>query len=289
MDKRKRNLVTIGGLTLVATVLFFWGLYWLLGNPVLQGGMDVVVSLQNGGGLKRSDRVQLRGVEVGSVRAIHLNEAGGVIVDMRIQEGLALPADTRATISADVFGAGMVQLIPGQSMIRLEDGDTIYGASSPILTELATSLSGKIESVLTSANSLLSPQAIENIHGTTAELPASAAELRAAFVELRAAAASLRRSTQELESAEAGPALASAIREIERSARTLSAAADNVGTSVESLSSVMNKLDNGAGTLGLLINDPALHGELTETLREVRALATDIRQRPNRYIDLKVF
>ena len=34
--------------------------------------------------------------------------AGGVIVQLRINDNLALPADTRATVRADVFGAGTV-------------------------------------------------------------------------------------------------------------------------------------------------------------------------------------
>jgi ABC-type multidrug transport system ATPase subunit len=31
-------------LTIVATVIFFWGLFWMLGTPLFRGGMDVTVS-----------------------------------------------------------------------------------------------------------------------------------------------------------------------------------------------------------------------------------------------------
>lgn len=279
----------VGALTLVATVVFFWGLYWLLGNPVLKGGMDVVVALKHGGGLKRSDRVQLQGVDIGSVRNVHLDERGGVVVELRINDNLALPADTRATIRADVFGANTVELVPGDAMLQLQKGDTIYGVATPLLTEVATSLSAKVESVLNSADSLLSPAAVRDVHATAAVLPTSAIELRAAFVELHAAAAALRRTTESVEQADAGPALANAIKEMERSARSLSLAADNVGTSVQTFASVMNKIDRGNGTLGMLINDSTLYVEMNEALREVRALATDIRLRPKRYLDVKVF
>lgn len=289
MDKRKRNLITVGALTLVATAMFFWGLYWLLGNPVLKGGTDVVIALKHGGGLKRSDRVQLQGVEVGSVRGVRLDERGGVIVDLRLNDKLALPADTRATVRADVFGANTVELVPGDAMLQLEDGDTIFGMATPQLTDMATNLSARVESVLISADSLLSASALRDVHATAAVLPGSALELRAAFVELHAAATALRRTTESIHDAQAGPALANAIKEFEKSAQSLSIAAANIDSSVVTFASVMGKIDRGNGTLGRLVNDSTLYLEMNEALREVRALATDIRTRPKKYIDLKVF
>jgi hypothetical protein len=52
----------------------------MLGTPLFRGGMDVVVVLDNGGGLKRSDPVQLQGVRIGNVTDIRLAPAGGVLV-----------------------------------------------------------------------------------------------------------------------------------------------------------------------------------------------------------------
>ena len=51
MDNTKRNVAALGALTVLAVVLFVFGLYYLLGSPLLKGGMDVVVMLESGGGL----------------------------------------------------------------------------------------------------------------------------------------------------------------------------------------------------------------------------------------------
>jgi phospholipid/cholesterol/gamma-HCH transport system substrate-binding protein len=289
MDKRRRNLATVGLLTVVATVLFVWGLYWMMGTPILRGGMDVTVALSDGGGLKRSDRVQLQGVQVGTVRDVRLNPGGGVIVGLRLDSNLSLPTDTRAVVSGDVFGAHVVDLVPGESLMRMGAGDTIRGASAPQLAQLATGLSARVESVLISADSLLSPRAVRDVHATASVLPGSAEELRAAFVELRLAAAALRRSSENIEGAEAGTALSGAIGEVERSARALTAAAGQMEESLGSLTSVFGKIDSGQGTLGRLVNDGSMYDELNETLRQMRALATDIRERPSRYINVRIF
>jgi phospholipid/cholesterol/gamma-HCH transport system substrate-binding protein len=290
MHKRKRNLVAVGLLTIVAAAIFFWGLFWMLGAPVFRGGMDVTLLLSDGGGLKRSDRVQVHGVQVGTVRDIHLRPEGGVVVTLRLdREDLALPTDTRAAISGDVFGAHVVDLVPGSSGISISPGDTLQGVSSPQLSQIATDLSSRVESVLINADRLLSPAAVADVHETAAVLPQSAQELRAAFAELRLAAIALRRTAEGVESAETGAALTGAIGEVERSAQALTSAAGRLEESLGSFASVMEKIDNGNGTLGRLVNDGTMYDEMNNTLREMRALAADIRERPSRYINVRVF
>ena len=290
MHRRRRNLAAVGMLTIVALGIFFWGLFWMMGTPVFRGGMDVTLLLSDGGGLKRSDRVQLQGVQVGTVRSIDLHPQGGVVVGLRLErEDLALPTDTRAAVSGDVFGAHIVDLVPGTSGISISPGDTLRGASAPQLTQIASDLSTRVESVLINADRLLSPAAVADVHATAAVLPASAQELRAAFTELRLAAIALRSSAENVESAEAGTALRGAIAEVERSAEALTSAAGRMEASLVSFGSVMDKIDSGSGTLGRLVNDESVYNELNNTLREMRALATDIRERPARYINVRVF
>lgn len=290
MHKRKRNLIAVGLLTIVAAAIFFWGLFWMLGTPVFRSGMEVTLLLSDGGGLKRSDRVQVQGVQVGTVRSIDLHPQGGVVVGLRLErDDLALPTDTRATISGDVFGAHVVDLIPGTSGISISPGDTLRGATAPQLTQMASDLGSRVESVLINADRLLSPAAVADVHATAAVLPASAQELRAAFAELRQASIALRRTAENIESAETGTALQGAISEVERSAQALTSAASRLEVSLGSFASVMEKIDNGSGTLGRLVNDETVYDELNNTLREMRALAADIRERPSRYINVRVF
>jgi phospholipid/cholesterol/gamma-HCH transport system substrate-binding protein len=289
MDKNSRNVIALGALTILAIGIFFWGLYYLLGNSVLRGGMDVIVAMPSGGGLKRGDRVTLQGVEVGSVRDIALQGKRGVTAVLRLNEKFPLPADTRATVSGDVFGAHTVELLPGEALVKLEEGDTLLGANAPALMEQAAGLSVTARDVLTRANELLSPQAVADIHATAAVLPASAEQLRAAFTELRLASAALRRTTEGVEEAKTGQALASAIGRVDESARALTAVAAAMERSVGSLESVFAKIDRGDGSLGRLINDTTLYSQLNGAAREIRALAADMKANPKRYLTIDVF
>lgn len=289
MENTRRNVAALGALTVLAVVLFVFGLYYLLGSPLLKGGMDVVVMLENGGGLKRGDRVTLQGVNVGSVRSVQLNGAQGVTAVLRLRDDLPLPADTRASVMGDVFGAHNVELVPGSAIVKLEKGDTLRGMNAPALVQTAQELSTTARNVLIRADSLLSPEALADIHATTSVLPGTAQQLRAAFVELRMAAAALRRTTESFDQAQAGPALAAAIGRIDESARAMTAVAAQMERSLAPLQSVFAKVDEGQGTLGRLVNDTSLYTELNGAAREIRSLATDMKANPKRYITIEVF
>lgn len=289
MDRRTRNITALGLLTVSAVALFFWGMYWLLGNPLLRGGMDLHVLLSDGAGLKRGDRVHVQGVDVGTVRDVGLTSTGEVVVAVRIQDDLSLPTDSRANIAGDVFGAHTVSLEPGSAVLRLASGDTIRGSAAAQITDIAADLSARAGAVLSGVDSLLSPRAVEDVHATAAVLPQGAAELRAAFAELKAAATALRRTAEGVEDARTGEAVAGAVAEIERSAEALTDAVATVERSFDSFASVMNKIDDGRGTLGRLVNDSTLYVEFNTMLRELGLLTADIRERPGRYINLRIF
>lgn len=289
MDKTKRNVAALGALTIVAVGIFFWGLYYLLGSPLVRGGMDVIVSLPNGGGMKRGDRVTLQGVEIGSVKDIELQGKQGVSATLRLNSSMPLPADTRATVTGDVFGAHTVELIPGDAVVKLEKGDTIRGLTAPALADAAVEISAQARDVLNRATALLSPQAIADVHATAAVLPGSAEQLRAAFIELRLASAAMRRTAEGLEEARTGQKLNAAISRVDSTANALTQVAASMEKSLGSLQSVFSKIDRGDGTLGRLVNDTSLYSNLNGAARDIRSLAADMKTNPKRYLTIDVF
>jgi len=289
MDIRTRNVTALGLLVLVAAAVFVWGLYYLQGDALLAGGRRLYLALGDGAGLKRGDRVWLSGVDVGQVRAVELAAPGRVVVELRLDGGVVLPSDTRARVQGDVFGKNTVELLAGRSPAPLEDGDTIPGEPVPVLGEVIGELSGKARALLGEVDSLLSPRAVADVHATAAVLPAGARELRAAFEELHLAAAALRRRAEGVAAAEPGPAAARTLREFESSARAFGAAAGRLEQSLAALASVLEKVDRGAGTLGRLVNDTSLYAEFERAVREVRALVADVRERPDRYVSIRLF
>ena len=289
MEYQARNLTALGLLVVIAGALFVWGFFYLMGDPILTGGDEVVVVMENGAGLSRGDQVYLNGVQVGTVRQVNLNPPDGVTVRINVDDDIRLPADTRVLVRSDVFGTTTVELMPGRALVALEGGDTIEGVTRQALPELATDLGDQARHVLESADSLLSPGAVNDLKATASVLPEVAQQLRSAFSELSLAASSLRRTAEEIESAEAGAQAGATLAEIRESARAATSALNTMDISLASLASVLAKIDRGEGTLGLLVNDTLLYGEMNATLREMRALTADIRENPKKYVTVEIF
>lgn len=283
------KLLALGALVVVAGALFVWGLFFLLGDPVWERGFTVHLTVEDGARLRRGDRVILHGVDVGSVKAVQLQPPRRVVVELRLREGILLPADTRAVIQMDVFGTGSVDLLPGEAVIALSAGDTIPAMATRPLPELLGEIGDRAGSLIESADSLLSPGMVADLHATSAVLPATVEALQAAFSELHLAARALRNTAEGFEEAEPGAALARTLEELQGSAKALTSAAEAMEKSLIPLASVLDKVDRGDGTLGLLVNDSTLYQELSGTLQEIRTLATDIRHRPRRYLGISIF
>lgn len=296
MEFRGKKLTALGLLVTIAALLFVWGMFYLLGNPIFAGGFDVIVAMEHGSGLKRGDRVQVNGVTVGSVRTVMLKPNREVLATVRLDSGTELAADTRAIVRGDVFGAHTVELIPGDAMVTLQRGDTIRGVAARELTDVLADLGGQAASVLGSADKFLSDEAAADLHSTVAVLPESARELQQAMVNLRETSAALRRTIESVEESGTAESMNRVLNELESGARAFTGAAESLDRSLQAveesfaaLTSILQKIDDGNGTLGRLVNDTSLYKEVEDAIREVRQLTADIRAQPQRYINLRIF
>lgn len=289
MEHQVRNITALGLLVVVAGALFVWGFFFLIGDPILVGGDEVVVAMDDGAGLNRGSEVVLNGVQVGTVRRVDLRPPDRVTVRITVDDDIELPADTRAVARQDVFGATALELVPGRALVRLEGGDTIEGLTPPGLSALATELGGQARTILASTDSLLSPEAVRDLKATASVLPEAARQLSGAFSELSLAAASLKRTALQMENARAGTEAGETLADLRASARAATQTLNTMELSMSSLASVMDKIDRGEGTLGRLVNDTSLYGEMSATLREVRSLTADVRENPKKYVSIEIF
>lgn len=63
----------------------------------------------------------------------------------------------------------------------------------------------------------------------------------------------------------------------------------SLDASIKNLTELTNKMNNGEGSMGKLINDKDLYINLEETTRNLNLLLQDLRLNPKRYVNLSVF
>ncbi|MGD8697650.1 MAG: MlaD family protein [Gemmatimonadales bacterium] len=292
--RSKKLELWIGLFVIISAVVLTMGYFWLTGQPLGERGYTVYVVLDHSGGLKRGDRVNLSGVEVGVVRSVDLEAADRVVMALWLQRDMELPSDSRVLVeSAGFFGDVLVVLRPGTSQTLVAEGDTLVAGAEAGLLDVAADIGTRADAVLIQVQSLLADTAIADVHGSLSSLRVALAELekllRENGGEFAALSRSLRRTSEELQGKLEGIEVQQAMADIESTAARMSETAVILQESAESISSVLKKIDNGEGTVGLLVNDPGLYQDLRSAAQSLSSLTADIQQNPGRYLKLSIF
>lgn len=124
----RRNVIetVMGAVVLLVAVLFVWFAYataQVRANP----GYAVTAQFGQAGGLAVGSDVRISGIRVGSVAARALDPTTYVaIVTLRVDQDVALPQDTVASIASEgPLGGRYVRLEPGSSTEMIAEGGAI--------------------------------------------------------------------------------------------------------------------------------------------------------------------
>ncbi len=299
---RGRNLVQVGILTVVAAVIFALLFLWLTDRGLSLTRSDLYVRLPSAEGLRKGDPVFFRGVPVGEVQSLEFAEDGGVIVRNRLKRRVPLRVDARAELAAvDIFGSQSVVLSGGSSAAPLlADGDTIVGEPPSSLAGQLEAISEQAEVIGTQAARLLGDTTIDLVRRslsgateTTLRLQALLAEahavLAAQSVNLTMTTANAAALTANLNRATQGEELSRTVANLEQASANLAAMTATMGHATGSLASALEKLNNGSGTAGRLLNDPILYESAFAATVHLDSLLRDVKENPKRYVSFSLF
>jgi phospholipid/cholesterol/gamma-HCH transport system substrate-binding protein len=201
----------------------------------------------------------------------------------------------------------VAEVVPGRS-----DDDVGYGDKLPGVTETGIAgdteeLSRKADLALTRINELLSPEMIQDVHGTTTELRQTLRQISTVVTEQRreinTLMASLQRSASGLERVASAPELDASVKRLDAVTRQMQTTMDALQRSSTSMEAVVKRIEGGQGTLGKLAQDEALYNNLnqastnlnqtiTETRKvtdEARNLLIQIQKDPRKFFKFSVF
>lgn len=300
LRSQHRAELQVGILVLVSIVALFAGIIWITGLHLGGNVLKVFATAPDAAQVTGGTRVYLHGVDVGSVKDVRLVD-GEAAMRLEITFDGTLPRDTRAIIKPSGFlGSQMIDLLPGQAERQLRDGDTIRAMPTQGLQGMAGDLGDQATRVLEQTRSLLSDAMISDVHSSTQSLASSMHELQQLVESERQSLADmiehLDHTSDRLSSLTSGPELQSTLTHLDSLTLRLSSTSQELESSSRSLSSIMEKVDHGEGSLGLLVNDDQLYQKVTAAAanlqsasEEIALLTKDIRERPERYLKISVF
>ena len=285
------------GIFVVLGLLSFVMLLFLLTDPATFRGRYVITTeVQNAGGIRNGDPIQMLGVNIGRISNFEMTDDGTVEIDLEIEGEWQIPEDSRTRMGgAGLFGGRTLEVVRGDAREYLDPGDRIPGEgdSSDPLAQF-NELGGQAETVLERIEVLLDGETVESVQGSARNLETLLAELGtvvdAQQGRLDELTRSLARSAQGLEeAAAAGPDAARAVARADSLLVVLRGTSENLDAASSSLGTILARMESGEGTLGRLSVDSSLYDNLNEAAARMAALALDVQENPERYIRLSLF
>ena len=287
----------VGLFVLLGLASFILVLFWMTDPATFRGRYMLVTEVDNAGGVRSGDPIQMQGVNIGRVHGFEMVDNNRVFITMEIEGEWQIPTGSRTVMGeSGLFGGRVLEIEQGGGPGYYADFDTIpgEGASSSGLLGSVDELSARAESVLESLDAMLNDSTVGSVQGSARELEALLSELSAVAHEQRGSlaelTASLTRAAEGVEAASAsGPQIASAVARADSAMAVLTATTESLDGAVASLNTILARMERGEGTLGRLSTDESLYVSLNDAAQSLNALLADLQANPNRYINISIF
>jgi phospholipid/cholesterol/gamma-HCH transport system substrate-binding protein len=293
-----RREFKIGVFAVITILVAWWGIKWLGGQNVLITSSTYYAYYDDVSGLIPSSRIKLRGVEIGNVQDIEL-ENTTVRVEMLIEDKYIemIPSNSVAEIrSAGLMGGTEINIIQGDSKELIVADCTIKGVVKPdmigAMGDKATVLLDNLNTTVGSVNSLLSTNsgAITELIGNLEAMSNSINSiLSSAKSSIGGTLNNLNAFTDTL--AQNSGRIESMLSNLDTFAGDLAEAQiiSQLKNTLGDLNAIIKTINEGDGTAGMLINDKALYNSLNEAGDNLASLLEDLKANPMRYVHFSLF
>jgi phospholipid/cholesterol/gamma-HCH transport system substrate-binding protein len=291
--------IRVGFAIFVAALILVVGLMWFQGFKVGRGKYEIQAVFPMVGGIGPGDKVNLNGVEKGSVKRVMLRESD-VLLTMEIEGDARIPEDSRIVMQAiGIMGGRIITIKLGESERMLEPGAVMQGAYEPGITEALAFLGNimdeltqltkdmqKLASTLTQGNKLRST--IDNLAAVSEQLHTLIDKDAPAF---GMGVQSFKRSAETVDRL-----LAKNSGNIDTMITSFSAASADLPELVrrmraltDTLAVVSGSMRNNDNTLGALMQDRVLMDRMEKAVKDLDELIADVKANPKRYFKVEIF
>lgn len=284
--------IRVGLLAIVGFVVAYLGFNYLKGNSLFNKGNIFYSVYQNVEGLHVGSKVVINGFTVGKVKQLSIMQGNNnymlaqyVVMD----ESLEIPKNTIAQVlGTDIFGSKAINLIIGNSNELALKGDTLKSKEAvgmfDDIQNKAKPYEKKVTRIMDNVDTLLA-----DVRVTIATLNSMLLEEKKKIGEITENAVSI---TKNLE--ENNEKISHTLTNLSNLSDSLSQAdvksiLTNANKAVEDMAEAMEKINNGTGTMGKLMNDSSLYVNLNKSAADLDLLLIDMQENPKKYVHFSLW
>lgn len=303
--------VKIGIVIILSVFAFVYGFNFLKGKNVFNSREKYFAVYDNINGLTESNPVMIRGMMVGTVNDIYFlpENQSKIIVEIALRESdVRIPKGSIAKIKSTGLLGGMgIELLINNNDELHNPGDTILSKLETGLTDeiseqiipvkqKAEKLLVTIDSLLANVNSIFNDNTKGNLRESVGSFNKIAIEMQGLVKEQREKLRNIMDNVQSItknlkENNEKITNILTNFSQVSDSlaAANLASTITNANLALQEVAIVMTKINDGKGSLGMLINDKKLYDNLENSSKDLDKLIIDLKENPKRYIHFSVF
>ena len=296
------NELKIGLVVLFAIFIGYMGFRIMKDEPIFSQVNVLYTKFDTVEGLIRGSNVYLNGFKIGTVREMqYLAQEDSALITLNITEDIQLPKGSMAQLaSPDFLGSSTIRIIKSNSSESLEWGSYLKGIQKEGLlntfTDRGTAISDSVAVTITLLNEklraldFLNQQSSNDIGSALSNVKQTSDYLLEAVTsnsdELNEMIGSAKRSLETIEdiSDSSRASIEQSIKNLEVLSVEMSQLTRELSATSTTLNSVLEKMDRGEGSLGLLLNDPSLYENVDSLSYNLNELIKGIKEDPKRYL-----
>ncbi len=313
MTKEQKRYVRTGILFTIIIFITIWGVNYIRSNDLISNQIKLYGVYSDVKELSEGNHVFLNGTKIGKVSKVDFlnGDLNKLIVEFQIRKGIKIPDSSIAMItSTDIMGTmGLKILLNKNTKTFYKSGDTLCSQVENSLSEEVNkqilplkikteNMLGTLDSLLVAFRSVFNPKTRSNIKQSFDHIQITLKNLEHTTNTLDTLMTSERaRIARIIDNAESITTnLKNNNENIEKILNNFGDISDslsasgfvniihNADTAIFKLNTVLNKVEKGEGSLGLLIQDEKLYNELKKASSDLDDLLLDIKNNPKRYV-----
>lgn len=298
------NETKVGALAALSITILVLGYNFLSGrDSIWSSGKTYHAKFNDLKGLEKSNPIMYRGYRIGQVGEILMDKSGQFFdVALDIQKDIKITEGSVASIGdKDFFGSKAIVFSIKQGAKELEDGSFLTGdAEASLVESLGTTLgpiATRIDSLVAALNGTINSGAfqgtIANLEVTTKNLKGVSGKidqmmidnqekLNAIFINVESITSNLKNNNAVINKILSNvDSITYKVKNLE-----LQKTVKEANAAIANFNSILNNVQNGDGTLSLLLKDPKLYNDLDKVSKDLDALIIDINKYPKRYFSI---
>ena len=295
--------IRIALVAVIAIVILFFGLNFLKGVSLFSSDTLYYIKFDKINGLSSSCPIMADGYKVGTVKSINFNynKRGEIIAEVGINKDLKVPLGTLAEISSDLLGNVQVDLVlgdEGDGFVQPLDtinGNLNAGAMGKLkeMIPVIEKMLPKVDSILLSVNSLMAdpalPSTLHHAEQVTYDLTNTTNQINTLMAGLNKEVPGLVGKTDGVLD-QAAQAMGNAVTVTDNISKLdLEKTVNELSQTLNNLKAFTNELNQGNGSLGLLMRDRSFYDNLNSTMAHADSLLINFKEHPKRYVHFSVF